>query len=68
MSDKLHFLLIDCQNDSQHLRSLGAELVPRQTFIRTIAAALEQTTQQGDWGNWLGGNDRHVDRDDQQSD
>ncbi len=62
------FLLIDCQSDSQHLRSLGAELMPRQTFIKTIAAALEQTTQQGDWGNWLGGNDRHVDRDDQQSD
>jgi len=30
------FRLIDCQVDSAHLRRLGAELIPRQSFIRGL--------------------------------
>ena len=31
--------LIDCQVDSEHLRSLGARNVPRREFVRELAAA-----------------------------
>lgn len=47
------FTLIDCQTDSQHLRSLGAELIPRATFLKTMDAALKQATHRGNWGDWL---------------
>lgn len=35
------FRMIDCQVDSSHLRSLGAELVSRQRFIRALNDACE---------------------------
>ncbi len=46
------FQLLDCQVDSSHLQSLGAELVPRELFLKTVAAALQQTTRQGSWADW----------------
>ncbi len=45
------FMLIDCQTDSRHLRSLGAEPIPRPAFIEMLTSALEKTTQCGDWGD-----------------
>lgn len=44
------FQLIDCQTDSKHLRSLGAELIPRATFLKIMDAALKQGAQMP----WLG--------------
>jgi leucyl/phenylalanyl-tRNA--protein transferase len=46
------FLLIDCQVDSPHLQSLGAELMPRKIFLDIMTSALQQATQQGIWVNW----------------
>ncbi len=46
------FLLIDCQVDSPHLQSLGAELMPRKIFLNIMTAALQQATQPGKWIDW----------------
>lgn len=35
--------LIDCQVDSEHLRSLGARSVPRREFMRELAAATQES-------------------------
>ena len=46
------FMLVDCQVDSSHLKRMGAELIPRKIFLRTIEAALKQATLQGKWTDW----------------
>lgn len=46
------FLLIDCQVDSPHLRSLGAEQIPRKLFLTTMTAALQEAAQSGHWAGW----------------
>ena len=46
------FTLLDCQVDSLHLRRMGAELIPRKVFLKTIEAALNQPTIQGKWTDW----------------
>jgi leucyl/phenylalanyl-tRNA--protein transferase len=46
------FTLIDCQVDSPHLRSLGAELLSRKIFLTMLTAALHQPTQPGSWADW----------------
>ncbi len=46
------FQLLDCQVDSSHLQSLGAELVPREVFLKAMATALKQPTRQGSWADW----------------
>jgi leucyl/phenylalanyl-tRNA---protein transferase len=46
------FMLIDCQVDSPHLQSLGAELVPRKIFLNSLTEALRQPAQQGSWADW----------------
>ncbi len=46
------FRLIDCQVDSPHLQSLGAELIPRKAFLDHLAAALSRDRQPGRWSAW----------------
>ena len=46
------FLLIDCQVDSPHLQSLGAELVPRRTFLNILTSALQHPAPPGSWADW----------------
>jgi leucyl/phenylalanyl-tRNA--protein transferase len=46
------FRLIDCQVDSPHLQSLGAELLPRKTFLEIMTAALQQPAKAGRWTDW----------------
>jgi len=46
---KLGIGLIDCQVESEHLRSLGAELIPRAQFLTALAHALQRTTQPDQW-------------------
>ena len=46
------FRLIDCQVDSPHLQSLGAELLPRKIFLNLMTAALQQPAQPGRWIDW----------------
>ena len=46
------FQLIDCQVDSPHLRSLGAEQMPRKRFLTLLYKALQQDAQPGNWQDW----------------
>ena len=41
--------LIDCQVDSEHLRSLGARSVPRREFMRELAAATRESQPGAAW-------------------
>jgi len=46
------FQLIDCQVDSTHLQSLGAELLPRTMFLDIMTKSVNQPAQQGSWQEW----------------
>jgi leucyl/phenylalanyl-tRNA--protein transferase len=46
----LGFSLIDCQISTEHLLSLGAEMIPRAPFMKLLAKCLQQPTLQGNWG------------------
>jgi leucyl/phenylalanyl-tRNA---protein transferase len=48
--ESLGFILIDCQIYTEHLRGLGARMIPRSLFLRMLAGGLNQETLQGDWG------------------
>jgi leucyl/phenylalanyl-tRNA--protein transferase len=41
--------LIDCQVDSEHMRSLGARSVPRREFVRELAAATGDAQPGAPW-------------------
>jgi leucyl/phenylalanyl-tRNA--protein transferase len=43
------YRLIDCQVDSAHLRSLGARLVPRSTFVRTLQESITSLEPDAAW-------------------
>lgn len=43
------FQLIDAQQDTEHLRSLGAETIPRKAFLKYLRQALQQETIRGSW-------------------
>ncbi|ETR73461.1 MAG: Leucyl/phenylalanyl-tRNA--protein transferase [Candidatus Magnetoglobus multicellularis str. Araruama] len=43
------FDLIDCQMDTSHLRSLGAENIPRRDFLQLLEKTLKQDHLQGRW-------------------
>ncbi|PNS08113.1 leucyl/phenylalanyl-tRNA--protein transferase [Lysobacter silvestris] len=45
--------LIDAQVESPHLRTLGAETMPREIFARRIATLVEQPGRIGSWCNDL---------------
>jgi leucyl/phenylalanyl-tRNA--protein transferase len=44
-----NFTLIDCQVASDHLASLGAEEIPRQTFFEWLTKALNDDSLKGKW-------------------
>ncbi|HAI77047.1 MAG TPA: leucyl/phenylalanyl-tRNA--protein transferase [Microscillaceae bacterium] len=41
---KADFQLIDCQVHTEHLESLGAELIPRKQFLQHLASSVNTTT------------------------
>ena len=43
------FDLIDCQVTTEHLVSLGAREVPRETFLKQLKESLETPTLEGKW-------------------
>ena len=43
------FTLIDCQIMNDHLRSLGAQPMPRQQFLQLVAANADVETRRGAW-------------------
>jgi leucyl/phenylalanyl-tRNA--protein transferase len=43
------FQLIDAQQETKHLRSLGAETIPRKVFLKYLHQALQHETIRGSW-------------------
>lgn len=50
---ELDFDLIDCQQKTKYLGSLGAQEIPRQTFLQHLEKNKQKPTLRGDWGNFL---------------
>jgi leucyl/phenylalanyl-tRNA--protein transferase len=46
---KWEFHFIDAQQPTAHLKSLGAEEIPRKEFLKRLARSLEYTTRRGSW-------------------
>lgn len=47
------FNLIDCQQKTKHLASLGGKEVPRDNFIQHLSENTKAPTLRGDWGKLL---------------
>ncbi len=47
------FELIDVQQDTDHMRSLGARTIPRDEFMAMLETAVSQPTYKGNWNNYL---------------
>ena len=50
----LGFVLIDCQQETQHLTSLGGKSIPRVTFLKVLEANKKEVTERGNWSAYLG--------------
>ena len=51
MLEALDFWLIDCQQETEHLGSLGARSIPRADFLHILKANEGQETLRGNWGD-----------------
>jgi len=51
--EKKDFHLIDCQQETAHLSSLGARSIDRKEFLALLKANEKEETQKGNWGKWL---------------
>lgn len=49
---KRGYRLIDCQQETKHLASLGAESIKRRHFLDLLAAIQNEPTDQGSWQSW----------------
>lgn len=47
------FALIDCQQETTHLASLGARAIPREIFLEYLQQNNRHDTVVGNWGIWL---------------
>jgi leucyl/phenylalanyl-tRNA--protein transferase len=50
---RLEFDLIDVQQETGHLRSLGAEPISRGKFLHLLKQSLRRNTRKGNWGKLL---------------
>ena len=50
----LGFWLIDCQQQTKHLRSLGAKAIPRSHFLEILKKNEHEQTLIGNWGEFMG--------------
>ncbi|HFA49764.1 MAG TPA: leucyl/phenylalanyl-tRNA--protein transferase [Bacteroidetes bacterium] len=48
--EQLGFNLIDCQQQTGHLASLGARAIPRADFLQLLKENKEEKTMSGNWG------------------
>jgi leucyl/phenylalanyl-tRNA--protein transferase len=48
----LDYQLIDCQQDTPHLRSLGAVAIPRYEFMAILKENMLREENLGSWRNW----------------
>lgn len=47
------YSLIDCQQETPHLKSLGATTMPRPKFLQLLLENEHQPTDTGSWADWL---------------
>ncbi len=47
------YTLIDCQQETPHLKSLGATAMPRPEFLQLLQANDRQPSDTGPWSDWL---------------
>lgn len=45
------FRLIDCQQETRHLKSLGAYAIPRSNYLKELSELVKQPTLVGNWGD-----------------
>ncbi len=45
-----NFKLIDCQQETEHLKSLGAHIIPRKEFLEELKVLTAEPTKTGNWG------------------
>ncbi len=50
--ESLNYILIDCQQDTAHLRSLGATTISRKVFMDYLKKNLLYDDSLGSWQNW----------------
>jgi leucyl/phenylalanyl-tRNA--protein transferase len=48
-----NFELIDAQQDTEHMRSLGAIIMAREEFMEKLGNAVSQPTYKGNWNKYL---------------
>ena len=48
---KNNFKLIDCQQETSHLKSLGAYAIPRSEYLKELKALVAEPTLVGPWSN-----------------
>jgi len=48
---QLHFDLIDCQQETKYLGSLGGREIPRKDFLEHLENNQSKPTLKGNWGN-----------------
>lgn len=53
MLQQKQFQIIDCQNYTEHLASLGAGLIDRASFLAQLSAASNAPSHIGSWSNWI---------------
>jgi leucyl/phenylalanyl-tRNA--protein transferase len=49
-----NFFLIDCQQETLHLTSMGARCIPRTEFLDILEKSRMEESLTGDWGSLLG--------------
>jgi len=49
--EKLNFWLIDCQQETQHLKSLGGSAIPRNQFLGYMSKNEQEQSMLGNWTN-----------------
>ncbi len=52
--ESLGFWLIDCQQQTRHLGSLGAKAIPRADFLKILEKNRQETTLRGSWERFSG--------------
>lgn len=50
----LGYMLIDCQQETKHLTSLGGRSIPRKEFLKMLEQNLKEKTEVGNWATYLG--------------
>jgi len=47
--EEKEFLLIDCQQETDHIMSLGAEIIPKEEFLHTLKKNMEISVDTSSW-------------------